>query len=56
MCSGFKGYDNTVVNLGNWSGLRFALPVKIKTGNNSLTVTPYYEILDIGKSNSVAIT
>lgn len=53
---GFKGYDNTRVNLGNQSGLRFAIPVQLKTGKTSLTVTPYYEMINIGKSNSVVIT
>ncbi|MCW8901793.1 MAG: hypothetical protein OQK75_13340 [Gammaproteobacteria bacterium] len=53
---GYKGYDNTQVNLGNKSGARFAVPVKFKTRTNSLIVSPYYEIIDIGKSNVVGIT
>ena len=53
---GFKGYDHKQVNLGNRSGVRFALPIQTKTGKNLLTVTPYYEMILIGKSNSVVIT
>lgn len=51
---GHKGYDNTQVNLGNENGFRFALPVTIR--KYSLIVTPYYEYIDIGKSNSVVLT
>ncbi len=53
---GFCGYDDAQVNLGNKSGARFSLPVKVKTRNHVLTVTPYYEIIDIGKSNTIALT
>lgn len=56
---GFKAYDNKQVNLGNESGLRFAVPIKFKTRNQSLrslTVSPYYEIINISKSNLVVLT
>jgi len=52
---GFKGYDNTSVNLGNKIGARFALPIEIKTSKDSFFVSPYYEIIDIGKSNAVRV-
>ena len=53
---GYKDYDNTQVNLGNRAGLRLALPVNTKIGSHDLILSPYYEILDIGKSNSVRVT
>jgi hypothetical protein len=53
---GYNNYDNTQVNLGNKSGLRIAIPVKLKTGKRSLTVSPYYEMIDIGRSNNVRVT
>ena len=53
---GYKNYDNAQVNLGNKFGARFALPIKIKMRRHALIVAPYYEIIDIGKSNSVAVT
>lgn len=53
---GFKGYDNTSVKLGNKVGARLAMPVAIKMRHSSLVVTPFYEIIDIGKSNTVALT
>jgi len=53
---GYCGYDDAQVNLGNESGARFSLPVKVKTRSHVLTVTPYYEIIDIGKSNIIALT
>ena len=53
---GYKNYDNTQVNLGNRAGLRFALPFQTKIRNHGLIVSPYYEIIDIGKSNSVRVT
>lgn len=53
---GFQAYDNTSVDLGNKVGARFAVPVEIKMARSSLFVTPFYEIIDIGKSNSVRIT
>lgn len=53
---GYNNYDNTQVNLGNRSGWRIAIPVKIKTGRQSLTVSPYYEMIDIGRSNNVRVT
>ena len=52
---GFNGYDNTSVNLGNKVGARFAMPVAFKTRHSSLVVTPFYEIIDIGKSNTVVL-
>ena len=53
---GYKNYDNTQVNLGNEFGLRFAVPIKIKMRRQSLIVAPYYEIIDIGRSNNVRVT
>lgn len=53
---GYNNNDNTQVNLGNKSGLRIAIPVKLKTGKRSLTVSPYYEMIDIGRSNNVRVT
>ncbi len=53
---GYNNYDNTQVNLGNESGLRLAFPIKVKMRKHSLIVSPYYEIIDIGKSNSVGVT
>jgi len=52
---GYKGYDYTQVNLGNRPGARIAFPLHIKMKQNTLIVTPYYEIIDIGKSNAVAL-
>ena len=52
---GFKNYDNTSVNLGNKLGARLAMPIKINTSGDSFFVTPYYEIIDIGKSNAVRV-
>ena len=52
---GFNNYDNTAVNLGNKTGARLAMPIKIKARHNSFFVIPYYEIIDIGKSNSVRV-
>ncbi len=53
---GFCGYDDGQVNLGNESGARISLPVKIKTTKHVVTVTPYYEMIDIGKSNIISLT
>jgi len=53
---GYCDYDNTSVNLGNKSGTRFAVPIHVKMKNSSLSVSPYYEVLDIGKSNTVMLT
>jgi len=53
---GYKNYDNAQVNLGNEFGARFALPIKVKMSTHSLIVAPYYEIIDIGRSNSVVVT
>lgn len=53
---GYCGYDNASVNLGNKSGTRFAVPFQIKMKSSSLIVSPYYEIIDIGKSNTVLLT
>ena len=53
---GYCGYDNASVNLGNESGTRFAVPFQIKMNNSSLIVSPYYEIIDIGKSNTILLT
>jgi hypothetical protein len=53
---GYNNYDNTQVNLGNKSGLRIAVPIRIKTRTRSLTVSPYYEMIDIGRSNDVRVT
>ena len=53
---GYKNYDNTQVELGNKAGLRFALPIQTKIRSHRLIFSPYYEILDIGKSNSVRVT
>lgn len=52
----FGGYDKITVNLGNKLGARLAVPIEIKSLKSSLFVTPYYEILDIGKSNTVTVT
>lgn len=54
---GYCGYDNTHFDLGNRDGWRFAVPVKIKSASAmTFFITPYYEIIDIGKSNSVSLT
>ena len=53
---GYKNYDSTQVELGNRAGLRFALPIQRKIRSHRLILSPYYEILDIGKSNSVRVT
>lgn len=53
---GFDGRDNLSFNLGRRYGARFAIPIKIKSSHTSYTITPYYEIIDIGISNSVPVT
>ena len=53
---GYKNYDNTQVDLGNRAGLRFAIPIETKIRTHRLILSPYYEILDIGKSNTVRVT
>jgi len=53
---GFGGLDNAQVNLGEEPGLRFAIPIEVKMKKQTLFVSPYYEIIDIGKSNSVSLT
>lgn len=53
---GFSNFDNTSVNLGNKVGARFALPIEIKMTQSSITVAPFYEIIDIGRSNDVLVT
>lgn len=53
---GFDGRDNFSVNLGKRYGARFAVPIEIKSLQRKYTVTPYYEIIDIGISNFVPIT
>lgn len=53
---GYNNYDNTQVDLGNKSGTRFAVPIQIKTRESSLIISPYYEIIDIGRSNNVRVT
>ena len=54
---GFQSRDNSRVELGLRTGYRFALPIKIKTRSQSaFLIAPYYEIIDIGKSNSVQVT
>jgi hypothetical protein len=53
---GYKNYDNTQVDLGNRGGLRFSMPIRSKISKHGPVVAPYYEILDIGKSNSVRVT
>lgn len=53
---GFDGRDNLSFNLGRRYGARFAIPIKIESVHTSYTITPYYEIIDIGISNFVPIT
>lgn len=53
---GYCDYDNAQVDLGNESGTRFTLPIQIKMKTHALILAPYYEIIDIGKSNTVALT
>lgn len=53
---GYRDYDNTQVNLGNESGVRLAVPIQIKTRTSSLIVSPYYEMIDIGRSNNVRVS
>lgn len=53
---GLGGLDNTQVNLGKESGLRFTIPIEVKMKKQTLFVSPYYEIIDIGKSNVVRLT
>lgn len=53
---GYKNYDNTQVNLGDRTGLRIALPVTFKNEKQPLTLSVYYEMIDIGRSNNVRVT
>ena len=54
---GYCGYDNASVDLGNRNGWRFSLPIMKKLNQQStMFITPYYEIIDIGKSNTVLLT
>lgn len=53
---GFGGYDDTQVNLGEEAGLRLSAPVKIIMRGYSLIISPYYERIDISKSNTVRLT
>ena len=53
---GYGVFDNTQVNLGDELGARFALPIQIKSKNSLLFITPYYEMINIGKSNVVRAT
>lgn len=53
---GFGAFDNAVLNLGNKVGARFAVPVKIKLRHSSIVVAPFYEIIDIGRSNDARVT
>ena len=53
---GYKNYDNAQVDLGNRGGLRLSLPIQSKMRKHGLILSPYYEIIDIGKSNSVRVT
>lgn len=53
---GYNNYDDTQVDLGNKSGTRFAIPIQIETRETSLIISPYYEIIDIGRSNNVRVT
>ncbi len=52
---GYKNYDNTSVNLGGKMGARLAMPIEIKMQDDSFFITPYVEIIDIGKSNAVQV-
>ena len=52
---GFGGYDKKTLNLGNKYGARLSMPVEIKTTKSVIYVTPYFEIIDIGKSNGVDV-
>ena len=51
---GYCNYDDATVDLGNEAGLRLAMPVQFK--KSSIIVSPYYEMIDIGKSNTVSLT
>lgn len=53
---GFGGYDDAQVNLGEEFGSRISVPVKMIMRGYSLIVSPYYERIDIGKSNTVRLT
>ncbi len=53
---GYGGYDNTMVTLGNRSGARLSIPLQISTRRGHFSITPYYELIDIGRSNNVTIT
>lgn len=53
---GYGFFDNTQVNLGDELGARLALPIQIKSKNSLLFITPYYEMINIGKSNVVRAT
>ena len=52
---GFNGFDNSELHLGNRVGARFAVPVEIKYPSSTIIVAPYYEIIDIGRSNDVRV-
>lgn len=52
---GYNNYDDTQVNLGNKAGARFVFPVQIKMQKQRLTISPYYEIINIGRSNNVPV-
>lgn len=52
----YCGYDDAQVKLGNESGTRFAIPIQFKLRKHALLIAPYYEVIDIGRSNTVALT
>lgn len=53
---GFRNYDDKTVNLGNRAGAKISVPVRIKTTKNNYIIAPYFEYIDIGRSNSVIAT
>ena len=53
---GFGNFDNVVLDLGKKFGARFAIPIEIKSARSSIVVAPFYEIIDIGRSNDARAT
>ena len=53
---GFGNLDNVVLDLGKKVGARFAIPIEIKSAHSSIVVAPFYEIIDIGRSNDARVT
>lgn len=54
---GFGGYDNKKLDLGNRFGFYLAVPIKFKSSSSvDWIIEPYYEYIDIGRSNVGELT